>query len=339
MKCEHLKSHELQHALLYLEFVEIPILMYHYVRPSTMRFSERHNVLDLGKFQSQLKFICERFEFITGNNFTESSNDKRLQPKSIWLTFDDGYKDCIRYVLPELLKVDARATFYIPTEAIFGRKLLDVNKVHILLSGSKSPKEIVKFCADAFNELEFHFFLDASFDDLFLRYGIANPWNDAETEFLKKLFQKVLPTNLRKQLLDTVFSQLVARSESSWVDECYLTPDDVFRLHECGMEIGSHGHSHDWLENLDFSQQSTNILESFRLIESKIGVQTSRTLSYPYGSYNAETLRIISNLSVNTAVIFNGNKLAVVDLSAEKYLELDRIDVMFFDEFARGGFV
>ncbi len=318
--------------------VEVPIFMYHYVRPSDKRLSKRHNVLDLDKFCSQLKFIQEKFNILTGQELTELKGKSIQDQDCIWLTFDDGYKDCITYVLPELLRVGARATFYIPTEAIFERKLLDVNKVHILLSGTKTPKELVKICADVFNDLNISSSINSTFDDMFLKFGIANAWNDGETEFLKKLFQKVLPTDLRKQLLDTVFTQLAVRSESDWVDEFYLTPDDVVRLNECGMEIGSHGHSHDWLENLNSTQQIFNLEESFRLIESQVGDMGYRTMSYPYGSYNSETLRILSNLSVNTAVVFNENKPALIDRSKENNLELDRIDIMFFDQFIRDNF-
>ena len=319
--------------------MEVPILMYHYVRPSDKRLSKRHNILHLDKFCSQLKFICDTFNVVTGQELTESNWECIENPDCIWLTFDDGYKDCITYVLPELLKVGARATFYIPTEAIFGRRLLDVNKIHILLSGTKTPKELVRICADVFNDLNIGDSINSTFDDMFLQFAIANTWNDAETEFLKKIFQKVLPTDLRKQLLDTVFTQLVARSESDWVDEFYLTPDDVARLNKCGMEIGSHGHSHDWLENLNSTQQISNLEESFRLIESQVGNMGYRTMSYPYGSYNSETLRILSNLSVNSAVVFNENKPALIDKSIGKHLELDRIDIMFFDQFIRNEFV
>lgn len=315
--------------------MEVPILMYHYVRPKHKRLSNRHNVLDLDKFCTQLEFICETFNVVVGQELTEANLEFIEKPDCIWLTFDDGYQDCITYVLPELLKVGARATFYIPTEAIFGRKLLDVNKIHILLSGTKTPKELVRICADVFNDLNIGGLINSTFEDMFRQFGIANTWNDAETEFLKKIFQKVLPTDLRKQLLDTVFAQLVVRSESDWVDELYLSPDDVVRLNNCGMEIGSHGHSHDWLENLNRAQQISNLEESFRLIESQVGNMGYRTMSYPYGSYNSETLRILSNLSVNSAVVFNENKPALIDQSIGKHLELDRIDIMFFDQFIR----
>ena len=312
--------------------------MYHYVRPDSKRLSARHNVLQLDFFLKQLEVMRKKFSFITSEDALCPNKEGVIEQNPIWLTFDDGYKDCIDYVLPNLLSVDARATFYVPTEAIFERKLLDVNKIHILLSSPQTSTQLVNICAEIFNELRFSRVVNESFDDLFCRFGIANLWNDAETEFLKKLFQKILPADLRKQLLAEVFAQVVYRSESSWVDEFYLSPDDVRRLHECGMEVGSHGHSHVWLEELSVDKQRADIEESFRLLELELGALRNRSMCYPFGSYNNTTLKILSDLDVNTAVVNNGNKVAKFADSVEHHLELDRIDVMFFDQFIRGEF-
>ena len=281
----------------------------------------------------------KKFSFITSEKVLGLNGAGVTEKNPIWLTFDDGYKDCIDYVLPGLLSVDARATFYVPTEAIFERKLLDVNKIHILLSSPKTPSQIVNISSEVFNELDCGSHVNESFHDLFLKFGVANLWNDAETEFLKKLLQKVLPANLRKELLSKVFVQVISRSESSWVDEFYLSPDDVRRLNECGMEVGSHGHSHVWLEDLSADEQRADIEESFRLLESNVGTLRKKTMCYPFGSYNNTTSEILSDLDVYTAVGNDRNKVAKIADSIERHLELDRIDVMFFDQFIRGEFV
>jgi peptidoglycan/xylan/chitin deacetylase (PgdA/CDA1 family) len=318
--------------------MELPILMYHYVRPDAKRLSARHNVLQLDLFLKQLEVIRKKFSFITSERILGLNRAEVTEKNPIWLTFDDGYKDCIDHVLPGLMSVDARATFYVPTEAIFERKLLDVNKIHILLSCHKTPAQMVKISSEVFNELQFSRVVNESFDDLYRRFGIANLWNDAETEFLKKLFQKILPADLRKQLLAEVFAQVVSRSESSWVDEFYLSPDDVGLLFECGMEVGSHGHSHVWLGDLSADKQRADIEDSFRLLELELGTLRNRTMCYPFGSYDDTTLKILTDLDVNTAVVNDGNKIARIDNSVDRHLELDRIDIMFFDQFIRDEF-
>ena len=312
--------------------------MYHYVRPTKLRLSNRHNVLDLDLFVNQLEHLSEKHAFIDSQELLRLDNAEGKQKKTVWLTFDDGYKDCIDHVLPALLRFGAKGTFYVPTEAIFERKLLDVNKVHIILSSSASPKKIVEVCRDLFIGVNFEREVGIRFTDLFATYGVANPWNDAETEFIKKFLQKALPTSVRKKIIDLVFAQVVNRSESDWVDQFYLNADDLNFLRENGMEIGSHGHSHSWLADMGMDEQKSDLMESFRLIDEQTPGSNCKTICYPFGSYNSDTLRILTELSISSGVVNSGQRVATIGDQSSDLLELDRIDCMYFDEFARGDF-
>ncbi len=325
-------------ALIKLTAMKIPILMYHYVRPKSKRLSESHNVLDLDLFDQQLDLMAKKFDFVLGNDLLALCEDGAGLERKIWLTFDDGYRDCIDYVLPSLIAKKVSGTFYIPTEAIFERKLLDVNKIHILLSSDITPKEIVKISGQYFSELGLEEIVEISFNDLFVKHGVANLWNDSETEFIKKLFQKLIPTAVRKKYLATVFNQIVKRSESSWVDEFYLSPDDVQNLVECGMEIGSHGHSHEWLAEMTKDGQRDELTKSFVYLDNAVKDGKSRSMCCPFGSYNEDTLNILRSLDVQTAVLNRQQKYARLEVGAADLLELDRIDIMFFDKFMNGDF-
>ena len=318
--------------------MRLPILMYHYVRPNDKRLSERHNVLDLELFDQQLDLMAEKFDFVLGNDLLTLSKSGAELKNKIWLTFDDGYRDCIDYVLPSLIARKATGTFYIPTEAIFERKLLDVNKIHILLSSDLTPKEIVKISGQYFSEMGLEEIVEISFDELFVKYGVANLWNDRETEFIKKLFQKLIPTAVRKKYLANVFNQIVKRSESSWVDEFYLSPDDVQILVESGMEIGSHGHSHEWLAEMTAESQRDELTKSFTHLDSVVNYGKSRSMCCPFGSYNEDTLNILRSLDVRIGVLNRIETYANFEVGAHDLLELDRIDIMFFDKFINGEF-
>ena len=312
--------------------------MYHYVRPNGMRMSERHHVLDLDLFDQQLDVMAKKFEFMLGNDLLAVGDDTSALENSIWLTFDDGYRDCIDYVLPSFLKKGVIGTFYIPTEAIFERKLLDVNKIHILLSSGSTPKEIVKLADQYFSDAGLEETLNITFNDLFSKYGVANLWNDRETEFIKKLFQKIIPSDIRKKYLGHVFSQVIDRSESSWVDEFYMTPDDVQTLVESGMEIGSHGHSHEWLAEMSIEGQRDELKKSFSHLDSVVNNVQPRTICYPFGSQNDDTLLVLRSLKVRTGVLNRIASFASFDAGASDFLELDRMDIMFFDKFMSGEF-
>jgi len=300
--------------------------------------SERHHVLDLGLFEQQLDVMAQKYEFVLGNDLLTIGDDSSELENKIWLTFDDGYRDCIDYVFPSFLEKSVVGTFYIPTEAIFERKLLDVNKIHILLSSRATPREIVKIAEQYYSDTGLEETLNITFNDLFDKYAVVNLWNDRETEFIKKLFQKIIPTDIRKKYLAHVFNQVIERSESSWVDEFYMTPDDIQTLIDNGMEIGSHGHSHEWLAEMTVERQHDELTKSFAHLDNAVKDGRVRSMCCPFGSYNDETLNILRSLDVRIGVLNRIETYAEFEVGAYDLLELDRMDIMFFDKFINGEF-
>jgi peptidoglycan/xylan/chitin deacetylase (PgdA/CDA1 family) len=312
--------------------------MYHYVRPNSARMSERHHVLDLDLFDQQLELMSKKYEFILGNDLLNLEDDGSALKNKIWLTFDDGYRDCIDYVLPTFLKKKATATVFIPTEAIFERKLLDVTKIHLLLSSTQSVSDIISASREYYFEANFESVVGESFDQLYKKYGVPNIYNDSDNHFVKNLFQKLSPISVRKQFLNHIFRFFVNRSESSWVDELYMSPDDVAYLSANGIEFGTHGHSHEWLANLSAEDQATELTKSFQFLDTVTDSRTNRLIAYPFGSYSDATLEIARTLCVKIGVVHRGARFAEIDADAKDQLELDRIDIMLFEEFINGDF-
>ena len=300
--------------------------------------SERHNVLDLDLFDQQLDLMAEKFDFVLGNDLLALDKDGAALENKIWLTFDDGYHDCVDYVLPSLLKRKATATIFIPTEAIFERKLLDVTKIHLLLSTVENVGDIISASRQYYSDVSFESIVGRSFDQLYKEYGVPNIYNDSDNHFVKNLFQKLSPISVRKQFLDHVFKLFVSRSESSWVDELYMSPDDVSYLAENGIEFGTHGHSHEWLANLPPVDQGTELTKSFQFLDTVTDSRNNRLIAYPFGSYSETTLEIARSLGVKIGVVHRGARFAEIDAKALDQLELDRIDIMLFDKFINGEF-
>ena len=300
--------------------------------------SERHHVLDLDLFDQQLDVMSKKYEFILGNDLLNLDDDGTALENKIWLTFDDGYRDCVDYVLPSLIKREATATLFVPTEAIFERKLLDVTKIHLLLSSVESVVDIISESSQHYKDANFESAVGKSFDQLYNEYGVPNIYNDSDNHFVKNLFQKLSPISVRKQFLDHVFKLFVSRSESSWVDELYMSPDDVSYLAENGIEFGTHGHSHEWLANLPTEDQVFELTKSFQFLDTVTDSRKNRLIAYPFGSYSETTLEIARSLGVKVGVVHRGARFAEVDTKSPDQLELDRIDIMFFDKFISGEF-
>ena len=316
----------------------LPILMYHYVRPLNQRLSAKHKALDLNEFIRQLRILSQEHYFISGTSvrsltFDGSTNSKR----PVWLTFDDGYLDHFQYVLPELVSHGAVGSFFIPTKAIFERTLLDVNKVHILLSANVTTNQLIEHMREIFDANSGDSATGSSFNKLRSKYGVSNSLNDPNTRFIKTLLQQALPNKIRQIIIRGLFDEHIQREESAFVDEMYMTPDQVKQLHSYGMNIGSHGHEHSRYEFMSVESQKRDLEISLSYLRS-VGIEDAfSVMCYPHGSFNRSAKMLVSDLGCRVAVT---TKSAIADLGSKDvdWLELPRIDTKDFDKFINGEF-
>lgn len=96
---------------------KVPILLYHYVEyvkdeKDTIRKSL--NIIPY-IFDQELKTLKDAgFNFITTKDLADALDDKAtLSPKSVILTFDDGYRDFYTDVFPILKKYQVKAVVYV----------------------------------------------------------------------------------------------------------------------------------------------------------------------------------------------------------------------------------
>ena len=97
--------------LLYYKFKKrVPILMYHRIA----NVGGDRNALPPDKFEEQLLFLASHgYQTVTLKELYDSlATKKTLPPKSVVLTFDDGYKDNITTALPLLQKYKMVATVF-----------------------------------------------------------------------------------------------------------------------------------------------------------------------------------------------------------------------------------
>ena len=318
--------------------MRLPIMMYHFVRPLNQRLSAKHKALDLNEFSRQLRILTQKHYFVTGTSVRSLTFESPANSKPpVWLTFDDGYLDHFQYVLPELLSHGAVASFFIPTKAIFERTLLDVNKVHILLSANVTTAQLIEQMRELYETNSGEVATGSSFNELRNKYGVANSLNDSDTRFIKILLQQALPNDFRQIIIRGLFEENIKREESAFVDEMYMTPDQVKQLHGYGMNIGSHGHEHSRFEFMSLESQRKEMEISLSYLSS-LGIKdASSVMCYPHGSFNSSSKTIVSEFGCEVAVSV---KSAIADLGSKDidWLELPRIDTKYFDKFMNGEF-
>lgn len=116
--------------------VKVPIFVYHSVRPYEPEPKE------IDEFDITPELFERQLQYLEDNGFTAISMDalvdfltkaKPLPPKSVILTFDDGWENQYTYAFPLLKKYNDTATFFIFTNAIDYRHFLtwqEIEEMH-----------------------------------------------------------------------------------------------------------------------------------------------------------------------------------------------------------------
>lgn len=301
---------------------ELTVVMYHYVRPIKDSIYPQIKGLELSSFISQLEYINRNYTVISTADLVNAQNKNCGLPSNpILLTFDDGYLDHYKYVMPELIKRNLKGLFFPPRVAIEERRVLDVNKIHFILERCKDKSLIIadieKFIEETTSEellpiMEYR-----------REYFVPNRYDDANVNYVKRILQTGLPYELRNDLTNSLFTKYVSSDEESFADELYVSENNLKEMHEAGMEIGSHGDQHPWLNRISKEDQYIDIKNSMKMLD-KIGVDKKAFyFCYPYGGYNEDTLSILRSLDFAAAFTTKPSKY---NISSEDILQVSRFD-------------
>lgn len=314
---------------------QVTIIMYHYVRDLKNTRYPNIKGLDIKKFKAQIEYFKENYNFIRMEdliNYYKNNKINNLPEKAILLTFDDGYKDHFTNVLPVLLENNIQGAFYIPTKCFQNKEVLDVNKIHFILENCIGKEEdLISFIRNFI--LNFKNKPLLSFNEYWKKYAIASRYDSKEVIFIKRMLQVVLPENIRKEIINSLFKKYVCTingkeiSERAFWEELYLSVDQIKIMEKLGMHIGFHSHDHLWLNSLSKDEQEYQIKSSIEYFK-EIGVNTEKmTLSYPYGGYNDNSIELVKKYKIPLAFT---TVVDIADLDKYSQYNLPRFDTNDF---------
>jgi peptidoglycan/xylan/chitin deacetylase (PgdA/CDA1 family) len=182
-----------------------------------------------------------------------------LPPRSVALTFDDGYRDNLTDAVPLLQELGLCATFFLVPD---------------VLSGVTTPWwEVVGAAFERTGRRSIRF------DDrtLCLTGDARRLGYEVVCEVLKRVDEQT-----RQQRVRALVDELHPGAEAA-VGPLFLDWDDARALLRNGMRVGSHSLDHVILANEEPAEQRRNLSESRRLLESHLDVEI-RLLAYPNGS-------------------------------------------------------
>jgi len=306
---------------------ELTIVMYHYVRPIKASKFPLIKGLELFAFKRQLDYLSKKFNIVSTEQVINAAKYSMPLPNdACWLTFDDGYKDHFKYVLPELLSRNLHGAFFPPRVAIEEDQVLDVNLIHHILSCAENMSELVaslnNYCFD-------HGVTKSEVKEYYEKYAIPDRFDNADTIYLKRMLQHVLPDEFRSSIANEMFQEFVGLDSAEFSSELYMSVDEVRELVNKGMYVGSHGSMHYWLDKITPEEQEKDIRQSLKFLDS-VGAPTKDwVMCYPYGAYNDDTLNIIKNYD---AVLGVTTEVCVANLTSDNALKLPRLDTNDFPQ-------
>lgn len=296
-------------------------IMYHYVREFDSK-QPYFIYLDVVNFEKQLNWFLQNFNILSRIEY-ETSLEEKIAPKnSIILTFDDGLSDHYKYVFPILKKMGLWAIFFVSSEPLEKRNMLNVHKIHYLLG--KYGGDIV---LDALNSLiSDNVFVD-NYNYRFNDSTYVKQVADTSTSNVKRIINYYIKPELKDKILLDLF-EYFKESETVISSDFYLNKDQINEMIDAGLSIGSHAHTHNLLSNLSYSEQKEEVRKSFAILNKITGNRVFPSFCYPYGgknSYNSKTIEILKNENVRSSFIVRSESVENSDLMYSKY-EIPRFD-------------
>lgn len=240
------------------------ILYYHRVvkKEDLVNITNKHLCVDTESFENQMKFLSQFYNPIGEKEVILAIEGKSKIPEySVWVTFDDGFKDNYKNAYPILKKYKIPATFFITTGFVDGQVMPceDYIEKAIRMSNLK--------------EIKFNLNKEA------YKYSLHS--EEQKTNTIKSLLAVMRDKNITE---DKYLKELIEsfKIQTKDITELFMSWNDVKELRNNGFSIGAHTVNHKILSNLSKEEITKEIFESKYEIEKNLG-ENIFSFAYPRG--------------------------------------------------------
>jgi peptidoglycan/xylan/chitin deacetylase (PgdA/CDA1 family) len=299
----------------------LTIVMYHIVRAGR-GITARLKGLELDEFRGQLEYIRANYtpvDLLEAAKAAETGEP--LPPRSIALTFDDGYACHRELVFPLLRDTRTPATFFPVASSMLDGAVLDVNKIQLILAATPDVAPIVSAIDDAVVEAIASG--GPSLAEYRRSWWKASRWDPPEVVYVKRSLQHALPEDARGALVDDVFRRVVSTDERAVGAELYMTAEDAREMRNGGMTIGAHGDRHVRLSTLSREEQAMEIDGALRVLDAVGLPRHDFAYCYANGDYTADAVDLLRARACRVAVT---TEPEIARLARDRLLTLPRVD-------------
>jgi len=251
------------------------VLNYHRIRTDDPGFSTVFDddvfTITTSQFALQVKWLKQHTRLFSEKELITTFNSKEKPSlPSVFITFDDGYRDNFTLAYPILKENNVPATFFITTKLIETRRVGWWDMIAYIVK--KSPRTSVEYGMQ--------------------RFSLTNGRREAIDFFHQKMkVEKYEKTRHLVEDLAEIFE--VEPPAADIQDQELLTWDQIKIMSEDVVTIGSHTHSHRVLSTLAPTAQKEEMVLSKLILEQKIG-QGISSIAYPVGGFEHFTVESLT---------------------------------------------
>ncbi len=231
------------------------ILIYHRVLP---REDIINPDLTVDLFEAHMRGIREHFTPVTLSEAIERLDSRSLAPRTVCVTFDDGYVNNVEVALPILERYGIPAAFFITTGFLEGG-----------LMWNDAIAEAIRAMSSTKLDMR--------------RWGLgilALDTFESKGDVVRKLLAHLKYASAAER--ESSGRYLANVAAAALPDNLMMRPEHVRTLRRSGMEIGAHSVTHPILANLSNNDARREIVESGTRL-SEILREPIRLFAYPNG--------------------------------------------------------
>ncbi len=258
------------------------ILVYHSVNEDKFSLSPR---ISPTNFHRQMLYLKKYYNIFPLEKALPLLERRSLPPRSLSITFDDGYRDVFWHAYPVLKALSIPATIFLSSHLINTKGISWTEKINQALK--KSSLEEIEI---TMGEKK--------------KYRIGT-WKEKK-EFAENIEREILkfPPSKRKQIVNEIIKQTGEPER----ERIMLSWQEVKEMKESGLlRFGSHSATHEVLSQLSERDLEREIKESKEVIENRLG-ERIEIFSYPSADFNDKVKEKVKSAGYQYALDVKGEK-------------------------------
>ena len=298
------------------------LVMYHYVRDVEGTPYAGIAACSTRAFEGQVEYLLRHHEPVDPADLVEAVRAGATLPENGFvLTFDDGTRDHWDNALPVLERHGLKGIFapiglpYLEGRIAFVQK----NQLARAALGEDG-------LADAYVETARAVAPDVGVAALIDGAGPGEYRRGSEKYLrFKYAVNRLIPFDVSQRVLDRLFAEHVSADERAFIDELYLTTDEIRELPRLGHAIAGHSVAHPSLPRLSEDGQEREIAASLDWLGEVLG-ERPVWFNYPYGDHDERSQRVCERLGVEIAY---STRPPIDWVSHEDRFRVPRVDTCF----------